>query len=175
MLRVFQRELPLLADRPVRLNACRVRANKTRAAAGLAQVQIRYWVTGESDGQNWERVLLGTLPVTSEFLSHELLQQCHAAQGHPAVQPFQRLAAFIPQLQMGVQFFPVDLAMPSLLEVTRPDSGRLFSRFIPECRTGDTIEETQWQLVHYKPGDRCVLKFTVRLSSVAKASFHRTA
>jgi aminoglycoside phosphotransferase (APT) family kinase protein len=175
MLRVFQTELPLLADRPVRLNACRIRANKTRAAVGLGQVQIRYWVTGESDGQNWERVLLGTLPVTPEFLSHELLQQCQAAQGHPAVQPFQRLAAFIPQLQMGAQFFPVDLAMPSLLAVTQPDSGRLFSRLLPECCAGATIEETQWQLVHYKPGDRCVLKFTVRLSSVAKASFHRTA
>jgi aminoglycoside phosphotransferase (APT) family kinase protein len=174
MLQVFQRELPLLADRPVRLNTCRIRANKTRTAVGLTRVQIRYWVTGESDGQNWERVLLGTLPVTSEFLSHELLQQCHAAQGHPAVQPFQRLAAFIPQLQMGVQFFPVDVAMPSLLAVTRPDSGQLLSRFIPECRAGATIEEVRWQLVHYKPGDRCVYKCTVRLSSVDEASFHRT-
>ena len=174
MLQIFQRELPALADVPVRLSACRVRANKTRAAVGLARVQVRYWVTGESDGQPWERMLLGTLPVTSEFLSRELLQQCYAAQGHPAVQPFKRLAAFIPQLQMVVQFFPIDVALPSLLVVTRPNSRRVLSRFIPECRAGARIKETQWELVHYKPGERCVLKCTLRLSGAGAASFHRT-
>jgi hypothetical protein len=173
MLQVFQRELPALADVPVRLSACRTRADKTRAAVGLTRVQVRYWVTGESDGQNWERVLLGTLPVTSEFLSRELLEQCCAAQGHPAVQPFKRLAAFIPQLQMVAQFFPVDVALPSLLAVTGPDSRQILSRFIPECRDGATITETRWELVHYKPGRRCVLKYTVRLSSAGAASYHR--
>jgi hypothetical protein len=174
MLQIFQRELPALADVPVRLSACRVRANKTRSAVGLTRVQVRYWVTGESNGQHWERVLLGTLPVTPEFLSRELLQQCHTAQGHPAVQPFKRLAAFIPQLQMGVQFFPIDVALPSLLAVTRPNSRRVLSRFIPECREGARVKETQWELVHYKPGERCVLKCTVRLSGTDGASFHRT-
>ena len=174
MLQIFQRELPALADVPVRLSACRVRANKTHSAVGLTRVQIRYWVIGESTGQHWERVLLGTLPVTSDFLSRELLQHCHAAQGHPAVQPFKRLAIFIPQLQMVVQFFPVDVALPNLLAVTQPDSSRLLSRFIPECREGATVQETQWELVHYKPGERCVLKYTVRLSSTDAASFHRT-
>ncbi len=174
MLRLFQRELPALADVPVRLSACRVRANKTRSAVGLTRLQVRYWVTGESAGQTWERVLLGTLPVTSDYLSRELLQHSHAAQGHPAIQPFQRLATFIPQLQMVVQFFPVDVALPSLLAVTRPDNGQLLSRFIPECREGATIQETQWALVHYKPGDRCVLKFTVRLSGAGSDSYYRT-
>jgi hypothetical protein len=174
MLRIFQRELPALADVPVRVRACRVRADKTRAAIGLTRVQVRYWVAGESNGHNWECVLLGTLPVTPAFLSGELLRHCRAAQGHPATQPFQRLVTFIPQLQMAAQFFPVDGALPSLLAVTQPDSGRLLSRFIPECCAGATIQETQWELVHYKPGERCVLKYTVRLSSAAAASFHRT-
>jgi hypothetical protein len=174
MLQVFQQELPALADEPVQLSACRVRADKTRSAVGLTRVQIRYWITGESNGKHWERVLLGTLPVTSAFLSRELLQQCRIAQGHPAVQPFERLAAFVPQLQMGIQFFPVDVALPSLIAVTRPDSSRLLSRFIPECREGATIEENRWELVHYKPGDRCVLKCTVRLSSADAVPFHRT-
>jgi hypothetical protein len=174
MLQVFQKELPTLANVPMRLSACRVRADKTRAAVGLARVQVRYWVAGESDGQHWECVLLGTLPVTSEFLSRELLEHCRAAQGHPAVRPFQRLAAFIPQLQMVVQFFPVDVALPSLLTVTRPNSRRILSRFIPECREGARIKETRWELVHYKPGERCVLKFTARLSGAGATSFHRT-
>jgi hypothetical protein len=131
-------------------------------------------VTGESNGQNWERVLLGTLPVTPAFLSCELLQHCRAAKGHPAAQPFQHLATFIPQLQMAAQFFPVDGALPSLMAVTQPDSSQLLSRFIPECCAGATIQETQWKLVHYKPGERCVLKYTVRLSSADATSFHRT-
>jgi hypothetical protein len=174
MLRIFQQELPVLADVPVRLKACRVRVDKTRAAVGLARVQVRYWVAGESNGQHWERVLLGTLPVTPAFLNCELLQHCRAAQGHLAVEPFQRLAVFIPQLQMVAQFFPIDVALPSLMAVTQADCGRLLGRFIPEYRAGATIQETQWKLVHYKPGERCVLKYTVRLSSAAAASFHRT-
>ena len=67
---------------------------------------------------------------------------------------------------MGIQFLPVDPALPALIEATRPDGGRLVTPFIPECQNDATLEQTRSELLHYKPGRRGVLKFTVRLSRV---------
>ncbi len=81
--------------------------------------------------------------------------------------PFARLAAYIPELHMGVQFLPVDLALPALIEATQPDGGRLVTPFLSECQNGATLVQTHVELLHYRPGTRCVVKLTVQLSGVA--------
>jgi hypothetical protein len=73
---------------------------------------------------------------------------------------------------MGIQFLPVDLTLPALLEATRPDGARLGASFIPECQNGATLEQSHSELLHYKPGNRCVLKFTVHLSG-ADSNLHQ--
>ena len=174
MLQIFQRTLPALADTFLRVVGCRARAGKGRAALNRRKLRVTYHVFVESmEGQKRRYKLLGTLPVTPEFLSPELLECCRAAQGHPAVVPFKRLATYIPELQMGIQFLPVDLTLPALIEATRPDGARLGTPFLPECQNGATPPQTRSELLHYKPGNRCVLKFTVRLSGTASKPHQR--
>jgi hypothetical protein len=165
MLQIFQRELPALADTPIQVVECRASVGKTRSALKQKKLRVTYHVVVESvEGQKRHYNLLGILPVTSAFLSPELLESCRTAQGHPAVVPFARLATYVPELQMGVQFLPVDLALPALIEATQPDCRRLVAPFIPECQNGSTLEQIDSELLRYKPGTRCVLKFTLRLS-----------
>jgi hypothetical protein len=165
MLELFQRELPTLTATPIRVTACKARAGKARSALARRKLKVMYRVMIESNiGATQERILLGTLPVTPDFLSAELLDCCRSAQGHPEVTPFERLACFIPEVQMGVYFFPVDPALPALVEATRPDSGQLVAPFIPELGDGMRIEDTHTQPLNYKPGTRCVVKFTLWLS-----------
>lgn len=164
MLRIFQRELPALADTPIQVIGCRAHAGKARSALKQRKLRVTYHVSVEcGEGQKRHYTLLGTLPVAPDFLHPALLECCRAAQGHPAVVPFDRLATYLPELHMGVQFLPVDLALPALIEATRPDGGRLGLPFIPECQNGATPQQTGSELLHYKPGRRGVLKFTVRL------------
>jgi hypothetical protein len=168
MRQILQRELSALTATSIQVIGCTARAGKTRPARKQRQQQVIYHVFVESNGGQKRRYdLCGTLPVTPTFLSPELLERCRAMQGHPAVVPFERIAAYIPELHMGVQFLPVDLALPALIEATRPDGGRLVTPFMPECQNGATLEQTHAELLHYKPGLRCVVKFTVRLSGVA--------
>jgi hypothetical protein len=167
MLQIFRHKLPILSETPIRVMGCRAHEGKARSALEQRTLRVTYHVFVESvEGQKRHYKLLGTLPVTPEFLSPALLECCRAAQGHPAVVPFARLASYIPELQMGIQFLPVDPALPALIEATRPDGGRLVTPFIPECQNGATLEQTRSELLHYKPGRRGVLKFTVRLSRV---------
>ena len=137
MLLIFQRELPAMADTPIRVIMCRARAGKTRAALPQRKLRVTYHLVVESgEGQQRHYDLWGTLPVTPAFLSPELLECCRAAQGHPAVVPFARLAAYIPELHLGVQFLPVDLALPALLE---PRSRMAADLWRPSCSSVETL------------------------------------
>jgi hypothetical protein len=165
MLKLFQRELPTLTATSIRVTACKARAGKARSALARRKLKVMYRVMVESSGDAaQEHILLGTLPVTPKFLNAELLACCRSAQGHPAVTPFEQLAYFIPEVQMGVYFFPVDPALPALVEATRADSWQLVVPFIPEICDGMRIEETYTQPLNYKPGTRCVVRFTLRLA-----------
>jgi hypothetical protein len=165
MLELFQRELPALTATSIRVTACKARAGKARSALARRKLKVTYRVMIESNaGSVQQRMLLGTLPVTPDFLGPELLDCCRSAQGHPEVTPFERLACFVPEVQMGVYFFPVDPALPALIEATSADSGQLVAPFIPELCDGMHIKETQAQPLNYKPGTRCVVRFTLRLS-----------
>jgi hypothetical protein len=168
ILPIFQRELSTMADMPIRVMACRARADKTPAVLKQRRLRVTYHlVVASMEGQQRHYDLWGTLPVTPAFLSPALLECCRSAQGHPAVVPFTRLAAYIPEIQMGVQFLPVDLAVPALIEATQPDGGRLVTPFLPACQNGAALVQTHAELLHYRPGTRCVVKFTMQLSGVA--------
>jgi hypothetical protein len=164
MLPIFQRELSTMTDTPVRVVTCKARADKTRVELPQRKLRVIYHLVIEfRKGQRRHYDLWGALPVTPAFLSPELLECCRAAQGHPAVVPFARLAVYIPELHMGLQFLPVDLALPALLEATQPDGGRLVTPFLPECQNGMTLAQTHAELLHYRSGRRCVVKLTVQL------------
>jgi hypothetical protein len=174
MLELFQRELPALTATSIRVTACKARAGKARSALAKRKLKVMYRVMVESNGDAaQERILLGTLPVTPKFLSAELLACCRSAQGHPEVTPFEQLACFIPEVQMGVYFFPVDPALPVLIEATRADSGQLVVPFIPEICDGMRLEETYTQPLNYKPGTRCVVRFTLRLAGTDGQQYQR--
>ena len=49
----------------------------------------------------------------------------------------------------------------------------MWTPFIPECQNGATLEQTHSELLHYKPGRRGVLKFTVRLSGATSKPHQR--
>jgi hypothetical protein len=176
MREIFQRELPALARTPIRVVECRAHAVKLRGALKTGRLRVVYRVTVEAaPGQRYQRSLLGTLPVTGDqFLSPELLAQCVAALGHPDVTPFERLASFIADLQMGIQFFPVDLDLSRLIALTASAAGPLLAPYIREAREGATIDADRGAVVHYKPGSRCVVKFDVRLSGAGLDPCRRT-
>lgn len=174
MLPIFRRELPAWTNAPIQVLGCKARAGKARSALQQRRLRVTYRVVVEFvGGQQRHYDLWGTLPVTSAFLSPKLLAYCHNASGHPAVTPFERLAAYIPELQMGLQFLPVDVALPALIEATRPEGSRLVTPFIPECQNGATLEQARSELLHYKPGNRGVLKFTLQLSHTAGNQLQR--
>jgi len=84
MLQIFRHKLPVLADTPIRVMGCRAHAGKARSALQQRKLRVIYHVFVESvESQKRHYKLLGTLPVTPEFLSPELLECCRAAQGHP--------------------------------------------------------------------------------------------
>ena len=165
MLKVFQRELPALADVPIHVTDCKASAVKSRKTLKRQRLMVVYRVTIETpSGERREQQLLGTLPVEASAINGEFAESSRAAEGHPALAPFQRSAAYIGEIQMAVSLFPLDPALPALLELTRPEADRLISPFIAECRDGATIEQYDWELRHYKPSNRCVLRLVLDLA-----------
>ncbi len=74
ILPIFQRELSAMTDTPMRVMACKARADKTRVALPQRTLRVTYHLVVESGkGQQRHYGLLGTLPVTPAFLSPELL------------------------------------------------------------------------------------------------------
>jgi hypothetical protein len=173
MLQVFRQQLPALSSVPIQVLACRARGVKSRAALKQNKVKITYRLTIQSDeAQQWNHALLGTLPVSEEFLSGELLSYCRAAEGHPLATPFVRLATYIPQLALAVHFFPVDRDLPALIALTSHGNGSIVAPYLASRRKEAALElgpraeagdmDVRWELVRYKPANRAVLRITVR-------------
>jgi hypothetical protein len=170
MLRVFERVLPTLTRTPIRVTACHPHVGQVRS-----RLMMAYDVAIElprDEQQELHRRLLGTLPVTPEFLTPELLDCCRAARGHPEVFPFEQLATFVPELQLGLQFFPVDAHLPALIPAMRGDGG-LVAPFLEEVRRGARIDAVRPELVRYKPGRRAVVRFTAQLSGAGRVPLTR--
>jgi aminoglycoside phosphotransferase (APT) family kinase protein len=139
-----------------------IRSRKTLRARRLI---ISYDVTVESDaGDHWERKLLGIHPVDPDFVERELRELCRAVEGHPTVEPFHSLVTYVEELRLAVHFFPVDLALPAMATLTRPQSGAALAPYLPQCRNGSKISRVDAELKHYKPVNRCVLRLVAHLT-----------
>jgi len=162
---VFQKHLPDLARGNVRVTRCKTKPVKSRRILKKGQMGVVYAVTIESDGgRSWEHTLLGTAPVDPDFIGTRLQEQCQKAAGHPLVEPFKKLAAYLPEVQMGIQVFPVDPCLPAMVEMTRGGCGPIVAPFLPACHGGSSIRDVVSEVKHYKPASRSVLRLTVHFN-----------
>ena len=158
MLPVFQRELPLLAERPIRVTRCDAKRSNWRKSSAQGRCNVVYEVGIEEDGvPEREIVILGIAPATptlrSSMEAHSLLLRAH-----PWTTPFREPAVHLESLGLMLLLFPLDPLMPGLGEITGSDGARLLAGMLPECRSGAGIERIECELVHYKPFDRAVLR-----------------
>ncbi len=151
-----------MTDRPIRVSRCRIRPAAGRNGTHGRRRRIVYHVTVETHrGARWDHTIVGTVPVSPDFLSPEILHLCRAAESHPAARPFTRLAAYVDHLEMALLILPVDPALPGLAEITGSDRGRLLAPHIRECADGAIIRQADWTLHRYVPARRCELALDV--------------
>jgi hypothetical protein len=164
MLEVLQRELGRATEEPIRVTRVKTKLRRTRAADQAGRLEVVYRVLVERRGQGErEYVLLGTAPETAEFLRVEE-GRCRALRGHPAVAPFREVAVHVGELELALRLFPLDPALPALAELTGSGGAALLSPYMSECRAGATVERVEWELRHYKPFKRAVLRITASFS-----------
>ncbi|MCH7550099.1 MAG: carboxypeptidase-like regulatory domain-containing protein [Proteobacteria bacterium] len=162
MLAVFRRELPAMADQRIRVSRCRIRPAAAGGGIHGGRRRIVYSVTVEAQGgSSWDHIIVGTTPVSSDFLSPEILHLCRAAEANPAARPFTRLAAYVDDLDMALLLLPVDPALPGLAEITGGERGRLLAPHIRECADGAIIRQADWTVHRYIPARRCELALDV--------------
>lgn len=165
MLAVFQRELPALASSPIRVTGCTVANGGSASHPGRKTIRVMYRVTAESrSGRRWNNLLVGTLPATPDFLAPELMVRCRAAEDHPAVQPYCRLATFVGEVQMALLVFPVDPCLPALAELTGPEALIVLAPYLNHNPPGTTVTRTDWALRRYRPAARCGLRIEAEFS-----------
>jgi hypothetical protein len=164
MREVFGRELPRLAEGPIRVTRCNAKLRRRRSTFEQGRVEIVYKVGVEQGGGGGrEYVLLGTAPESAGFLRAEE-ERCRALRGHPAVVPFRQAAAHVEELGLALRLFPLDPALPALAELTGSGGALLLSPYLSECRAGARIERVAWELRQYKPFKRAVLRLTASFS-----------
>jgi hypothetical protein len=165
MLEVFRRELPALSDEPVRILSCDIKPAKTvRSRKAIRDRRSAFVYRLEIEGSSGvarEVVLLGQAPVTAGFPGPALEQRCQELRAHPEAPPFRRLALRLEALPLGLLCFPLDPALAALAEITGPGAARLVAPHLPECRAGAALASTTYELRHYKPGERAVLRMRV--------------
>src|SRR5688572_6736179 len=162
MLGFLRRELPGWSEEPLDVLDCGVKPAKTvqsRKAVRTGRSGFVFRLTvARASGRTQEVVLLGRAPVGEGFPGPELGRRAAQLREHPAVAPFQRLAGRIPALRLGLLLFPLDPDLPALAEITGLDAPQLLAPHLPECRAGGRLVECSWELRHYKPGERAVLR-----------------
>jgi hypothetical protein len=166
MLAVFQRELPAMASGPLRVSQCRVHPASRRNGHRNARHRIVYRVTVHAlGGRRWEHTIVATAPVSTDFLSPELLHRCRVAKLHHSVQPFTELATYVDDLAMGLLLLPVDPALPGLVEITGNQRGRLLTPHLDECNGGGVVRRADWRVHRYRPARRCELSLNVEVET----------
>ena len=168
MLSLFQRQLPAMAQQPLRVSRCRIRHSSRRNGSHAGRTQIVYQLTVEaSRGARWEHTVVATAPVPPDFLGPELLHLSRTAGEHPAARPFSQLATYVDDLEMALLILPVDPALPGLAEITGPDRGRLLSRHIKDSHDV-IVRRADWTIRRYIPARHCELAFTIALEATGR-------
>jgi len=154
---VLERELPLLAERELRVTRCSARRGKWRKSSVQGPCNVVHEVGIEVDGEpEREIVILGMSPATPE-LRVSMQERSSLLRGHPWTAPFREPALHLESLDLMLLFFPLDPSMPGLADVTGRGGARVLSRVL-QSRGKDGFARIDCELVHYKPFDRAVLK-----------------
>lgn len=169
MLQVFRRELPASCDEPVRVLGCKVKPAKTASSRkairdGRSECVYRLEI-GCGNGVTREVVLLGLAPISADFPGSALEERCRELGAHPAAAPFGRLALRLESIPIGLLFFPLDPALAALAEVASPAAAELLAPHLCECRAGARIESCAYELCHYKPKERAVLRVSLAFAA----------
>ena len=162
MLRVFRRELPAMSDQPMRVVQCRIRPTARRNGTQGGRRRIVYRVTVEAPrGCRWDHIIVGTMPVSPDFLCPEVMHLCRATESHAAARPFTRLATYVDDLEMALLILPVDPSLPGLSEITGRQRGRLLSPYIQGWDEAAVVRRADWTMHRYIPARRCELAIVV--------------
>jgi len=170
---VLERELAGLTSRSIKVTGCAVQPTKSRKRSD-DQRQLIYYLSIEIDGASAaEYTLLGSTPAPDDALDDAVATLCRATTGHAALAPFERSFHYIPELQMSLLFFPVDPALPALVEATGAGASAILASHLPECSDGASVEDVVCEPKHYKPGARAVLRLCARLRTNGDAPLER--
>ena len=170
MLSLFQRQLPAMAQQPLRVSRCRIRPSSRRNGACAGRTRIVYQVTVEAArGARWEHTIVATAPVSPDFLGPELLHLSRTAGEYPAARPFTQLAAYVDDLETALLILPVDPALPGLAEITGPGRDRLLTRFVSDCHNA-IVRRADWAIRQYIPAQRCELAFTITIEAAGEVT-----
>jgi hypothetical protein len=160
---VFERELPLLADRKLHVTRCSARSGSWRKSGARGRCNVVYDVGIVVDGEpEREIVILGMAPSTKEIRA-SMEERCRLLRDHPWTAPFREPALHLESLSLMVLFSPLDPFLPGLADVTGREGARVLSRALQASCGEDGIERIDCELVHYKPFDRAVVKVRATL------------
>lgn len=160
---VFERVLPELAGRPLRVTGCSAKVRVPRSAVRERWLRVAYKVRFLLDDEEVERIVLGVSPFGPDFFGPELLERARALRGHPSTSPFRELVTHVPEHDLALMVFPLDPALPGLSEASGFAAAELLTQHLPECQRGARITDVKCELRHYKPFNRTVLRLTAAL------------
>jgi hypothetical protein len=170
MLAVFQRELPLLTEREIRVTSCGAKRSNWRKSTADGSCNVVYDVGIEVDGEpEREIVILGMAPATPE-LRAATQERGRSLRAHPWTAPFREPAVHLESLGLMLLFFPLDPSLPGLADVTGRGGARVLSRALQPSRGEAGIERIDCELIHYKPFDRAVIKIRATLRDPSEDS-----
>jgi aminoglycoside phosphotransferase (APT) family kinase protein len=89
----------------------------------------------------------------------------------PELHDFRRLVALVGDMDAVVRLFPIDPVLKALVPVTDSDRMMAFmASHLPACRDeGWQPRELQWEVVHFKPGRLCTVRYTLMLEHPRRA------
>jgi Ser/Thr protein kinase RdoA (MazF antagonist) len=161
--------LPQLICEPMTVEAYEIHFCKlqpwVRIDAALT-LTLRCLHTGESSRRHVSCTFWPTTVNATEQYQHELSRQAAGViAGSSQTSHSRRGITLVPEMGMVVRLFPVDPALPGLAGAT--DTRRMFpllERHLLECREdGWRPTALDYEVVHYKPGRLCTMRYTVRL------------
>jgi hypothetical protein len=171
MLAVFQRELPLLAERDIRVTRCSAKRSNWRKSTVNGRCNVVYDVGIEVGGEpEREITILGLAPAPRE-LRAAMEDHGRALQAHPWTAPFREPLLHVESLGLMLLFAPLDPSLPGLADVTGHGGARVLSRALQANRGEDGIARIDCELVHYKPFDRAVIKIRAIRGDPSAASW----
>jgi phosphotransferase family enzyme len=130
---------------------------------------IRYEleVKDNSSGQTIKPLVIGRVfpdqPTAAQYLRNKLAPLAKRMQGRAEIAPFAAPVAMIEPLNMVVSVFPIDGALPVLVDVTDPRKMReILDEMLPDARSNRlAIQDCQVELGHYGRQHRCVLRYHI--------------